>query len=146
MECKDILKVILSELFNKILYLEEKDLESRNIDLTMNEMHTLEAIDDVEEATMNNVANKLMITAGTLTTAIKKLETKGYVKRERDENDGRITRLKLTSKALYVLAIHEKFHDEMVSHILKDLDENEEEVLMSALLKIQDFFLENLED
>lgn len=139
MECKDVLKVILGELFNYIMYIEEKNLEEKDIDLTMKEVHTLEAIENIDDSTMQNVANKLMITAGTLTTAIKKLENKGYVKRKRDENDGRITRLKLTSKALHALAIHDKFHDELIDHILGDLDENEEEVLMNALLKIKIF-------
>lgn len=138
-----ILNYMLVDLFNHILYLEEQNLQLKGINLTMNEIHTIEAISDIINPTMSSVAHKLMITLGTLTTAIKKLEKKGYVTRVKDENDARIVRLSLTKKAVEVLNIHDEFHVNMIETVLDDLSEEEEEVFLKSILKIQYYFENN---
>lgn len=143
MDRRIILNNMLVELFNHILYLEEQNLQLKGISLTMNEIHTIEAINDVEDATMSNVAQKLMITLGTLTTAVKKLEKKQYVTRVRDNNDARIVRLSLTEKAMEVLQIHDDFHVDMIDTVLDDLSEEEEVALLKSLIKIQHYFEKN---
>ncbi|MDR1782010.1 MAG: MarR family transcriptional regulator [Bacilli bacterium] len=135
-----ILDEILVELFNHILYLEEQNIQSKGINLTMNEVHTIEAIRDVEDPIMSNVARKLMITLGTLTTVIKRLEHKGYVKRIRDKQDARILRLELSTNATNVLKIHDGFHRNMIETILNDLNDEEEDVLLTSLVKIKEYF------
>ncbi|MDF9867154.1 DNA-binding MarR family transcriptional regulator [Bacilli bacterium PM5-3] len=135
-----ILNEILVELFNHILYLEEQNIQMKGIQLTMNEVHTLEAIRESDDAIMSNVAKKLMITFGTMTTAIKKLEQKGYVNRIKDDNDARIVRLELTSKANQALRIHDNFHKNMIETVLTDLSDTEEDVLLNSLVKIKEYF------
>lgn len=143
MNRKIILNYMLVDLFNHILYLEEQNLQLKGINLTMNEIHTIEAINDVESPTMSSVAQKLMITLGTLTTAIKKLENKGYVERFKDKKDARIVRLLLTEKAKEVLKVHDNFHINMIDTVLDDLSEEEEEVFLKSILKIQYYFEKN---
>lgn len=143
MDRKIILNNMLVDLFNHILYLEEQNLQLKGINLTMNEVHTIEAINDVEDATMGNVAQKLIITLGTLTTAVKKLEKKQYVTRVRDKNDARIVRLTLTDQAFEVLKIHDDFHVDMIDTVLDDLSEEEEIALLKSLIKIQHYFEKN---
>ena len=137
---EDILNELLVELFNHILYLEEQNLQMKGIPLTMNEVHTLEAIKDAKDPIMSNVAKKLMITLGTMTTAIKKLEQKGYVERIRDEKDARIVRLTLSKEGHNVVAVHDNFHKNMIDTVLTDLTEKEEDVLLSSLVKIKNYF------
>lgn len=137
---KDILNDLFVELFNHILYIEEQNIQSKGIELTMNEVHTLDAISQEENPTMGNVARRLMITIGTLTTAIKKLESKGYVLRNKDEFDKRIVRLSLTSQSIDVLKIHEHFHDTMINDVLDLLNNNEQDALTNALNKIKEYF------
>ncbi|MEG0283604.1 MAG: MarR family winged helix-turn-helix transcriptional regulator [Erysipelotrichales bacterium] len=140
MNAQEILNELLVDLFNHILYLEEENLHAKGISLTMNEVHTIEAIRDLDNPIMSSVAKKLMITLGTLTTSVKRLEAKGYVERFRDSIDARNVRVRLTKSAQEVMVIHDKFHEDMINTILNDLDEKEEVVLLSSLMKVQDYF------
>ncbi|MBS6042434.1 MAG: MarR family transcriptional regulator, partial [Clostridium baratii] len=80
---KKILNELLVEIFNDILQIEERALKQGVInDLSVTEIHTIEAIGMYTERTMSEVAQDLKITVGTLTTAINKLIKKGYVERK----------------------------------------------------------------
>jgi DNA-binding MarR family transcriptional regulator len=139
----ELLNSLLVELFNHVLYLEEQNLQIKGINLTMNEIHTIEAINDVKEATMTNVSRKLLITLGTLTTAVKKLEAKGYVFRVRNSNDARIVKLGLSDTAREVLKIQDDYQKNMFETVLNDLSDEEEEVFLSSLTKIEQYFKRN---
>ena len=47
--------------------------------LSMSEMHVLEAVDKESSPSMSAVANHLNVTLGTLTTAVKKIVEKGFL-------------------------------------------------------------------
>ena len=114
---------ILVDLFKNILDIEEQALKDRGIiDLSMNEMHTLEAIGYEDVKTMSETAEILKITLGTLTTSVNRLVKKGYVQRLQDEKDRRIVLIKLTDKGQEAYKIHEDFHMEMVAKMLIDLN------------------------
>lgn len=139
---QQILNKLLVKLFNDILKIEEGSLkESKTLsDLSVTEMHTIEAIGSKEERTMSEVANDLGITVGTLTTAINKLVKKEYVNRRRIEEDRRVVMIELTQKGRVAYKIHERFHNEMVKQIIDLLDEDEERILISSVQKLCDFF------
>ena len=81
----------LVTVFNDILTIEESELQKSQFDdLSIKEMHTIEAIGLHNERTSSEVAKRLSITVGTLTVAINNLEKKGYVERVRSEKDRRI--------------------------------------------------------
>ena len=85
---EDILNKLLVQLFNDILQIEEKSLKNTQFtDLSITEIHTIEAIGLDRSRTMGEIAHDLRITVGTLTTAITKLIKKGYVERKRIEED-----------------------------------------------------------
>ena len=64
----------LVQLFNDVLQIEESSLRNGEIsDISMTEIHTIEAIGMYTEKTMSEVAQSLKITVGTLKTAINKL-------------------------------------------------------------------------
>lgn len=137
---------LLVQLFNDILQIEEKSLKEEIIsDLSITEIHTIEAIGMYAEKSMSEVAQILKITVGTLTTAINKLIKKEYVERKRIEEDRRVVLVKLTKKGKLAYRIHEKFHHDMVNTAIDGLSEEEEEVLISSLDKINKFFKEKYE-
>lgn len=137
---------LLVQLFNDILQIEEKSLKEGIIsDLSLTEIHTIEAIGMYAEKSMSEVAQILKITVGTLTTAINKLIKKEYVERKRIEEDRRVVLVKLTKKGKLAYRIHEKFHHDMVNTAIDGLSEEEEEVLISSLDKINKFFKEKYE-
>ena len=142
-ESELVLNNILVKLFNNILRIEEFALKSAPFnDLSITEMHTIEAIGIERARTMSEVALDLKITVGTLTTAINKLIKKGYVNRRRIEEDRRVVMIELTEKGTLAYKVHEKFHEEMIEHVLGI---NEEEVLISSLGKLDKFFQKKLE-
>lgn len=138
---KQVLNELLVQTFNDILKIEQKALaESVLKDLSITETHTIEAIGMYEVKTMSEVAQNLKITVGTLTTAINKLVKKGYVERNRCEEDRRSVKINLTRKGKLAYRIHEKFHHEMIKATVEGLSQEEEDVLIKSLEKLNEFF------
>ncbi len=137
------LNELLVNLFNNILAIEEANLQNQHVSLSMTEVHILEAIVKSESNMMSAVAKYLMITQGTLTVSVSKLEKKGYVERIKDESDRRIVRLRITDKAKDVLSVHDEFHKQMIDKIVNDLDIEEEQELLKSLVKVSEFFKES---
>ena len=130
------LNELLVNLFNNILAIEEANLQNQHVSLSMTEVHILEAIVKSESNMMSAVAKYLMITQGTLTVSVSKLEKKGYVERIKDESDRRIVRLRITDKAKDVLSVHDEFHKQMIDKIVYVLDIEEEQELLKSLVKV----------
>ncbi len=139
-KAKELINELLVEVFNQILSIESVTLKEKGVKLSMTEVHVLEAIRNTEVPTMGNVAQKLRITLGTLTTSVNVLVKKEYVKRYRDEDDRRKVYLTLTESALATLEIHDMFHEEMISSLIEDLKLDEDEVLIKSLENISDYF------
>ncbi|EST90806.1 MarR family transcriptional regulator [Vagococcus lutrae] len=130
----------LVTVFNDILTIEESELQKSQFDdLSIKEMHTIEAIGLHNERTSSEVAKRLSITVGTLTVAINNLEKKGYVERVRSEKDRRIVRLKLTNRGRLFYRVHQHFHKKMVEAALKDMDESEQQALIKGLANLHQF-------
>ena len=138
-----VVNELLVETFNDILQIEQKALKEGVLnDLSITEIHTIDAIGMYECRTMTEVAQELKITLGTLTAAINKLLKKGYVDRKRGEEDRRSVMIALTRKGKLAFRIHDQFHSEMVKATIDGLNEEEEEILIKSLEKLNIFFKE----
>ncbi|KGN03182.1 MarR family transcriptional regulator [Clostridium novyi A str. 4570] len=141
---KTILNELLVSTFNEILTIEQTALKSGKLnDLSVTEIHTIEAIGMYKPRTMSEVAGDLGITVGTLTTAINNLVKKEYVERQKDENDRRVVKIVLTKKGKLAYRVHEKFHSDMIKATIEGLTDEEEVLLADALGKLNDFFKNN---
>lgn len=137
------LNELLVKLFNDILRIEEQSLKDDQFrDLSITEVHVLEAIGLDQERNMSSVARDLDITIGTLTIAINNLVRKGYVNRSRSDEDRRIVLISLTEKGQEAFENHSQFHDEMIKTTISKLSEDEMKVLISALGNINGYFKE----
>lgn len=142
-ESRKVINDLIIETFKNILTVEEKAIKRRGIkDLSMSEMHAIEAIGVGKGKTMGEVAEYLNITMGTLTAAISKLEKKGYVIRTKHPDDRRVVIASLTRKGVLAEKIHRNFHEEMIDRVMIDLELGEEHALIQALENINDFFIE----
>jgi DNA-binding MarR family transcriptional regulator len=137
---KEVINELLVDVFNHILSIEADILKNRGVKISMTEVHVLEAIRNTQVPTMGNVAQKLRVTLGTLTTSVNVLVRKNYVSRYRDETDRRKVYLKLNETAHEVLKVHDEFHDEMISSMFKDLEPEKDEILMKSLENISQYF------
>ena len=132
---------ILSNLFQEIMTIEGRELITREFsDITNNDMHIIEAVGIEDPRNMSTVAAKMMVTVGTLTTAVNGLVKKGYIERIRGEKDRRVVNLVLTDKGRKDYAHHRKFHEDMVEALVHNLSEDEANVLVKALQNVHDFF------
>ena len=132
---------VLSNLFQEIMAIEGRALITEEFsDISNNDMHIIEAVGIEEPRNMSTVAAKLMVTVGTLTTAVNSLVKKAYISRVRSEKDRRIVLLSLTDKGRRAYDHHRKFHEEMIHALMKDLSEEEANVLVKALQNVSDFF------
>lgn len=141
-QAKKVINDLLVEVFHHILSIEGSKLKEQGVNVSMSEVHVLEAIQKTNSPTMSNIAAKLRVTVGTLTTAINRLVDKGYVERKREENDKRKVIVSLTKKATDTLSIHEQFHEDMINSVIKDLNLEEDEALVHALTNIRDYFVD----
>ena len=104
---KKVVNDLLTDVFNQILILEERNLTEHDaIDVTMTEIHVIEAIRKCEPPTMGNVSKRLMITMGTLTTSVNRLVEKGYVIRTRFDGKHRFVKSALSQTT--TLPCHER--------------------------------------
>lgn len=141
-ETKKVINELLVEVFHHILSIEGQMLRERGVDLSMNEVHVIEAITKTQEPTMTNIAAKLRVTVGTLTTAINRLVKKGYVDRNRDKDDKRKVYVYLTQKAYSIMKKHDEFHEEMINAVIEELNLEEDNVLLRSLTNIANYFKE----
>lgn len=132
---------ILVRLFKDILDIEERALiTSEYKDISVNDMHIMEAIGIQESKNMSTVAKTMSVTVGTLTIAINHLVKKGYVERTRSEEDRRVVLVSLSEKGEKAYLHHKIFHEKMVMAVLDSLNPQETKDLTKALLKLQRFF------
>ena len=130
----------LVRIFENVLLTEEQSIRKGYFsDLSIAEMHTLDAIGPYEARTMTETASSLGITTGTLTVSIDRLVKKGYVERRRDENDRRIVRISLTRNGKLAARIHGKFHYVLARHILEPYSEEEQSLLLNMVREIDEY-------
>lgn len=137
----------LVTVFNDILRLEEASLRCSCDNLSVTELHVLDAIAATARSgsppTMADLAAKVGVTGGTMTVAVKTLEQKGYALRTRDERDKRRVGVRLTEAAAPVLAAHDAFHEALVRRACARLDEAQTAALCTALADLHTFFTSN---
>ncbi len=137
-----IINTLLVEIFNDILTIEEESFRNgRFHDVSVKEVHTIEAIGMYETKSMSEVAKVLNITVGTLTVAINNLVKKGYVERSRSETDRRVVKLGLTKQGRLLYRVHATFHRNMVRATIEGLSEGEEKLLCKSLEKLNTFLI-----
>ncbi|MDD6050416.1 MAG: MarR family winged helix-turn-helix transcriptional regulator [Clostridiales bacterium] len=138
---------VLVYLFNDLLRIEEKTLQKRVGDLSMREVHIIEAVcaAQKEDNTMTVLAAMLHITVGSLTVAVKTLERKGYLQRRRSETDKRRVHVIPLPQALEVERVHREFHARMVEAVTTAVPPEELDVLIKSLHAIYDYFYDQEE-
>lgn len=141
MDINRTLNDVLVKLFRNVNAIEERAIRTEEYkDVTTNDMHVMEAIGMEGAKNMTSVARFLEITTGTLTISVNSLVKKGYVERERSEEDRRVVLVSLSEKGKRAYLHHQKFHEQMIGCVVEMLTEEEQRVLEKALAKLNHFF------
>lgn len=136
---------LLVDTFNEINRIEEKNLrEIGQGDLSIVEFHVLLCISEgaAGRRTIGEIAEKMSVTHPTATVAVKRLESKGYVQRHRNETDGRSAYISLTAKGEQMNRLHRFFHEQMIFSVQAEFSEEELLLLYRCVKKLNEFFRE----
>ena len=139
---------VLVDTFNSIIKFEESSLKKIvSVPVTITEAHMIEAIGTQEnkEATVSEIASMMSISMPTATVAVKKLESKGFIKKVPCVKDGRRAIISLTEMGKRIEKAHGLFHTRMVKNISKQFQDTEKDVLYRAITKLSEFFREKAE-
>ncbi len=141
METYETLNDVLVNLFRDITGIEQNAVRTLGYpDITNNEIHVIEAIGMGEPKNMSSIARSLSVTVGTLTISMNSLVKKGYVVRQRSEEDRRVVLVSLSEKGREVFCRHESFHKAMIDEVIDGLDEEELKVLLAMVKKLNTWF------
>lgn len=146
-EISQSLNRFLVQMFHNILKIEEQSLRRSSFsDLSLSEMHLLEAVGEIlrgsdePSCNMTALSEKLCITMGSLTVAVNTLVRKGYLKRHRNEKDRRVVLLELTENGRLADEHHRRFHNELVMAVTGALDPEQLSVFVHSLNILRHFF------
>lgn len=141
MDTYETLNDALVNLFRDVMDIEQQAIITQEYqDITNNDMHVIQAIGVDEPKNMSTIAKELSVTVGTLTIAMNSLVKKGYVNRERGQEDRRVVYISLSEKGQYAYRHHKEFHRQMIDEVLNALEPQETEALVKALSKLNCWF------
>lgn len=141
MDSYNTLNEVMVNLFRDIMDIEQNVIITQEFkDITNNDMHVIEVIGLNEPKNMSAIARELSVTVGTLTIAMNSLVKKGYVLRERGREDRRVVYISLSEKGRVAYAHHAAFHRAMIEGVMEELTQEEMEVLIKTLTKLNKWF------
>lgn len=142
--CFEKLNHFFVSTFNQILAWEERSMQSAGLtNLSVKELHVMEAAAVLAGKKLNcmsQIAARMDISVGALTTAVNVLVRKGYLARGGDESDRRIVTVYPTKSGMEALKIHEEFHRRMIGEIMAALDDASLHALMASADLLDNFF------
>lgn len=133
----------LTSIFNNVLVIEESSLRGSQFkDVSIKEMHTIDVIGTMPNATPSDISKELLVTLGTVTTSLNNLERKGYIERRRSSIDRRVVHLSLTKKGRLLYRLHKRFHNRMVMQVVEGMSQEEKNAMQKGLQNLYNFLEE----
>ena len=138
---------VITSIYDSVAQVEEQMLVKSVPDLSITELHILETVWQrrAEGCSISDIAQVHQVTLPSMTVAVKKLVSKGYVQKMRSGTDGRVVYVALTRQGEKVNAMHRYFHEHMVRSLLRDISEEQRPVLLEALQHMDVFLKQQLE-
>ncbi|OPX43505.1 HTH-type transcriptional regulator SarZ [Ruminiclostridium hungatei] len=133
---------LFRKLFDKYYKLESKKYLSKSLeDLTVIEINTILVIGHgSENKKMSEIANTLGVTFGTPTVTIDRLIKKGYVVRQRDEEDRRQVFISLSETGVDVFKSIVELRNKIAEKIFCILNPQERKALIDILSNVNSHF------
>lgn len=139
----DILESIndyLVAINEKVYSIEENCIRNAGYrDLSVSEIHTINAVGIGDPLRMSSIAASLNITVGTLTVAVNNLVKKGYLEKYRSEEDRRVVNVILTETGKNVYFIHKDIHRQMVGASVGKLSDQEGRLVVHVLEELNKY-------
>lgn len=105
--------------------------------LTLTEFSVLEVLWHKGKQTIQQIGNSILISSGSMTYVIDKLEQKGYLKRNACPEDRRVIHVTLTDVGIDIMNQIMPKHGEFVNNAFDLLNRNEADTLVHLLKKVR---------
>ncbi len=116
---------------------EDKALNSDELsDLTVKQIYYLDTIAQLNKPTFSDLAEILEVTKPTVTMAVNRLISMGYVRKLQSLEDKRVYHILLTKRGKKVVNVHNQAHRDFAREIAENLNEKELVQLVKILGKI----------
>jgi len=126
-----------------LLTLEEQCLrKSCASDLSVRELHVIEAVAALAESgknTMAEIARYLHLSPASLTTAVNVLVKKEYIVRDYSPVDRRVIYVRLTEKGAEANRSYLDFVRDMICRVTENVDEQSADSMIEAMLKLSEY-------
>ena len=140
-EIELLLNQALKDMFYSVLRLQEKSVSKlANGNLSRTEMHALEIVQDIPEATLTQIADILGITKATVSVSVNRLVEKGFLVKTRAEDDGRKSILKLTTAGETMCRKHSQFHEMLILAVMRDFHVSQYPEVLQSMQALVNFF------
>ena len=132
-----ILTDIITILTTKIAKIEEEALaESRFSELTGKQMHYLEAISNLNNPNLGELATELNLSKPSITAIIDKFEEKEFIRKVKSDEDRRVSHIHMAERGKEIEKVHSKIHMRISNIFTSKLTKNELNSLIHLLSKI----------
>lgn len=132
-----ILTDIITILTTKIAKIEEEALaESRFSELTGKQMHYLEAISNLNNPNLGELATELNLSKPSITAIIDKFEEKEFIRKVKSDEDRRVSHIHMAERGKEIEKVHSKIHMRISNIFTSKLTKNELKSLIHLLSKI----------
>ena len=116
--------------------------------LSLAEMRAIESVGGGRPngRTVTEISQDLDITLPSVTAMVKRLETKGYVTKQRSDSDARQVRIRLTDRGFQAFVGYRFAQRKMINAVRESISADECPMLMHALQGLNEFFRQKIEE
>lgn len=115
---------------------ERMRLEIIKKNLSITEFSVLEVLYNKGKQTIQQIGNSILISSGSMTYVIDKLEQRGLLNRSACPDDRRVIHVTLTDEGIDLMKEIMPKHQELVDYMLGSLNDDEAEIMVKLLKKI----------
>ena len=112
-----------------------RDEMSKN-NLSITEFSVLEVLYYQGKQTIQQIGNRILISSGSMTYVIDKLEQKGIIKRNDCREDRRVIHITLTAEGMETMDNIMPMYQDIVDSFFGDLTGDESQLLVNFLIKV----------
>ena len=132
-----ILTDIITILTTKIAKIEEEAFaESRFSELTGKQMYYLEAISNLNNPNLGELATELNLSKPSITAIIDKFEEKEFIRKVKSDEDRRVSHIHMAERGKEIEKVHSKIHMRISNIFTSKLTKNELNSFIHLLSKI----------
>ena len=129
------LVIAMARTYNDLFFQIEKNVQE--FGLNISEFGVLEMLYHKGDQPVQKVAEKILVTSGTITYVINKLEKKELVVRRKCDKDKRVYYVSLTEKGNDFIANIFPKHRDLIDNLFKDLNEEDKKQLLESLIQLR---------